>query len=180
MRRSQLWGSLRAVTWVFGRVPLNIVECVPVGTLKQFATGNGAANKRQMAAALAIADPTHYVLDFATGRVWRDHWALDDSEVHAIWVGRFTAAVDRGQQDFLSAFEKKEAHKLEQRTQKSAAKTARKVLKETQEINRRALVANIKKMGKCCNVFRKPAPHRSAICPKCYTAVRIPKLALVA
>lgn len=175
--QTQLWASLRAVAWVFGQLPQNVVRCVPVATLKKFATGNGGADKLRMAMALAEADPTQYVLDLATGVVRRGCWALDENEVDAIWVARFTAAVDRGEADFLSVFAKKQARKLEQRARKTASKAARKALQESQEVTRRKLVAAIKTMGKCCGVYRKPGPRGCAICPRCYTAARVPRSA---
>jgi Holliday junction resolvasome RuvABC endonuclease subunit len=47
----QLWASLRAAVWLtFPRCRV-IVDCVPVGTLKRFATGSGTASKEQMIAA---------------------------------------------------------------------------------------------------------------------------------
>lgn len=50
----QLWASLRAAVWlattrVMTKIPY--FDCVPVGTLKSFATGNGAAKKDAMLAA---------------------------------------------------------------------------------------------------------------------------------
>jgi Holliday junction resolvasome RuvABC endonuclease subunit len=47
----QLWSSYRTTVWLaFGKSCL--LECVPVGTLKKFATGNGGADKAMMEAAL--------------------------------------------------------------------------------------------------------------------------------
>lgn len=42
----QLWASLRTVGWL--SIPKVKFECVPVGTLKLFATGNGHAKKIDM------------------------------------------------------------------------------------------------------------------------------------
>ena len=53
----QLWASLRAAVWC-AFSPVNVIfECVPVGTLKLFATGHGRATKEAMAAALYREHP---------------------------------------------------------------------------------------------------------------------------
>lgn len=50
--QTQLWSSLRAGVWMcFGDAVK--FDCVPVATLKKFATGNGAAKKDDMARAFA-------------------------------------------------------------------------------------------------------------------------------
>lgn len=48
----QLWSSLRAAVWLGCKItkPKHF-DCVPVATLKKFATGNGSADKTQMLAA---------------------------------------------------------------------------------------------------------------------------------
>lgn len=49
----QLWSSLRAAVWLaFGGRPGVFIDAVPVGSLKKFATGSGAADKEAMASAL--------------------------------------------------------------------------------------------------------------------------------
>lgn len=70
----QLWSSLRAAAWL--AFPQAHFECVPVGTLKKFATGHGGATKQMMAKAL-----------------WRQHPelapifpGLDDNAIDAIWL----------------------------------------------------------------------------------------------
>jgi hypothetical protein len=53
-QQCQLWSSLRAAVWLaFEGAAL--IECVPVTTLKQFATGHGGATKGMMMAA-AVRD----------------------------------------------------------------------------------------------------------------------------
>ena len=48
--QAQLWGTLRGVVWLFvNRVNLH---CIPTGTLKKLATGNGASKKDGMKLAL--------------------------------------------------------------------------------------------------------------------------------
>jgi hypothetical protein len=55
-KQTQLWASYRTVVWlVFGQKA--ILECVPVTTLKRFATGHGGATKEMMAAALYREHP---------------------------------------------------------------------------------------------------------------------------
>jgi Holliday junction resolvasome RuvABC endonuclease subunit len=58
--QAHLWASWRAVVWaqgLFGRK----IDCLATGKLKSFATGNGGADKDQMARALTL-DP-RYRLD---------------------------------------------------------------------------------------------------------------------
>lgn len=49
----QLWSSFRAAVWLACKAvtPIPYFDCVPVGTLKAFATGSGAATKTAMLAA---------------------------------------------------------------------------------------------------------------------------------
>jgi Holliday junction resolvasome RuvABC endonuclease subunit len=55
-KQTQLWASYRTVVWlVFGQKA--VLECVPVSTLKKFATGHGGADKSMMAAALYREHP---------------------------------------------------------------------------------------------------------------------------
>lgn len=72
----QLWASLRAVVWLaFPPGESNtVLEAVPVGTLKKFATGSGAATKEMMAKYLKLQHPELY----------RDD--LDDNGVDATWL----------------------------------------------------------------------------------------------
>lgn len=68
----QLWASYRAAIWL--TFPAQIIECVPVGTLKLFATGHGAADKATMRRALEHKHP---------GMIGAKS---DDNEVDAIWL----------------------------------------------------------------------------------------------
>lgn len=71
----QLWSSLRAAGWLSGGIGTKF-ECVPVGTLKKFATGSGSANKEQMRKSLV-----------ATARLEPiSALTLDDNAVDAIWI----------------------------------------------------------------------------------------------
>lgn len=68
----QLWSSFRTTVWLaFGLG--TVFDCVPVGTLKKFATGHGGATKPMMEAALR-----------KTGRWAVDN--LDDNAVDAAWL----------------------------------------------------------------------------------------------
>lgn len=66
----QLWASLRAAVWL--TFPHAVIDCVPVGTLKLFATGHGGATKPMMTSALKRAG------------YWQP--GFDDDAVDAAWV----------------------------------------------------------------------------------------------
>lgn len=68
--QTQLWSSFRAVVWLIASKYDKICECVPVSTLKKFATGHGGATKEMMQARL---------IEFKNRK-------LTDDEVDAIWV----------------------------------------------------------------------------------------------
>jgi hypothetical protein len=71
----QLWSSLRAAIWLtLGKSC--IVECVPVATLKKFATGHGGATKEMMEAALRRTSP----------ELFNQKQTLDDNAIDAIWI----------------------------------------------------------------------------------------------
>lgn len=75
----QLWASLRAAVWLACRecalVKAPRLDCVPVGTLKMFATGNGHADKAQMLAAARRKKLLDDPADFAD---------LDDNAIDAL------------------------------------------------------------------------------------------------
>lgn len=72
-KQTQLWSSFRAAVWL--AFPSDVfVECVPVGTLKKFATNSGAADKGMMAAALFRKHPE------LAGR------GLNSDAVDAVWL----------------------------------------------------------------------------------------------
>lgn len=75
--QAKLWASLRAAVWLTcGKKDL-ILECVPTGVLKRFATGHGGATKEMMrAAAERVASMTTFK-------------GLDDNAVDAYWVLRW-------------------------------------------------------------------------------------------
>lgn len=71
--QTQLWSSLRTAVWLCGLA--QHFECVPVQTLKKFATGKGGADKAGMSAALEREHP----------QLWARYGA-DDDTVDAIWI----------------------------------------------------------------------------------------------
>jgi Holliday junction resolvasome RuvABC endonuclease subunit len=75
----QLWASLRGAVWCAACVGRTIVvEAVPVGTLKKFATGNGAADKMAMRVALIarlVQPPNPNWDDNAIDAYWLYLWA---------------------------------------------------------------------------------------------------------
>lgn len=71
-KQTQLWSSFRTAVWLaFGGKA--VLECVPVGTLKQFATGRGNADKDCMLVAMHQQYPD-------TPR------NLDDNAIDALWI----------------------------------------------------------------------------------------------
>lgn len=71
-QQTQLWSSLRSCIWLCGKAM--VTECVPVATLKKFATGNGAATKESMEISLK---KNHLSL-------WRS--GIGDDTVDATWL----------------------------------------------------------------------------------------------
>ena len=71
-KQTQLWSSLRAALWLAfdGKA---LIECVPVTTLKKFATGSGAADKAAMKKALFTQFP-------------QTRPDLDDNAIDALWI----------------------------------------------------------------------------------------------
>lgn len=70
--QTQLWSSFRTTVWL--AFPNTLIEAVPVGTLKKYATGSGAADKNLMMWALR--------------KQWPGLWTeeLDDNAVDAAWL----------------------------------------------------------------------------------------------
>lgn len=175
--QTQLWSALRAAIWVAGLRDQIAIFCVPVTTLKVFATGNTRADKVEMAEALIKADPELYGATEGGVFIREDGRVADDNEVDAIWLARFSAAVDRGEEEFLAAFQRK-VHKNEARkANRLAAKARRKVRKarnlaEAKEKKRLLQIAS-RAAGKCCGVMRKLVPGNRSVCPKCHNTVKL-------
>jgi hypothetical protein len=174
---NQLWAGLRTAIWtVTHDTPSLQVFGVPVGTLKAFAFGKGTAKKEEMAQALAKVEPARYqlnglqVTDIQTGRT------MDDNEVDAIWLAKYTISVDRGERDFMATYERRQKAKAEKLARRAERRAAQKVKakEEKQKGKIRGLIKMAKATGKCCGVFRKPSKGW-AICPKCKKAVRMSK-----
>lgn len=87
-QQCQLWSSLRAAVWL--AFPKNIVECVSVKTLKQFATGNGAATKEAMVRAVVRENPQRFCLmEDATFFDDAQKQRLDDNAADAFHLFRW-------------------------------------------------------------------------------------------
>jgi Holliday junction resolvasome RuvABC endonuclease subunit len=78
--QTQLWSSFRAVVWLVANRAGKICECVPVSTLKKFATGHGGATKEMMQASLFKQHPdfkTQNLNDDAVDAIWITLWAIN-------------------------------------------------------------------------------------------------------
>jgi hypothetical protein len=73
--QTQLWSALRAALWLCADGAL--FECLPVSTLKKFATGSGSADKEAMAAALMHEFPFMFDLTY------------DDNAIDACWLWQY-------------------------------------------------------------------------------------------
>jgi len=74
----QLWSSLRAAIWICAAGAH--FDCVPVGTLKKFATGSGTATKEAMK---RFAKKTPL---FPTHRALIPFESLDDNAIDSAWA----------------------------------------------------------------------------------------------
>jgi hypothetical protein len=94
----QLWSALRSAIWC--AFPAEKIECVPVGLLKKFATGNSKAQKEDMAAALMKKFPDRFGVDnkLPKGHLLYDHvaaaWERGDfvmtsDAVDAFWLAQW-------------------------------------------------------------------------------------------
>ena len=121
--QAQLWAGLRAAIWAVAAERQLEVFCVPVGTLKVFATGTGNAKKPDMARALAEADPGIYLLtdETLTTKTNPPH-KLDDNEVDALWLAKFNLAVERKEHDYLGVYQRKLKEKKAKREKKKQKK----------------------------------------------------------
>lgn len=71
-KQTQLWSALRAAVWLCADT--SRFDCVPVSTLKLFATGKGNADKSMMSKALRLQHPG----------IWEP--TMDDNAIDAIWA----------------------------------------------------------------------------------------------
>ena len=177
--QGQLWASLRCAIWAnCQELPIQVFG-LPVGTLKLFATGSGAAGKPEMAAALAALEPGSTV-EMSGENVFlrKSNGVLaDDNEVDALWLARYTMEVDLGKRDFLGVYQRKEADKAERRRKRAQRKTDDKVRKLAelgeQKAKKQVMKEAIKAAGKCCGVLRKPGNFRRVVCPKCGKSIKL-------
>lgn len=76
--QTQLWASLRSAIWAIKSANPHIeTECVHVGTLKKFATGNGRADKAEMNRAAIGKFPSIALTN------------ADDNQIDALWLLEF-------------------------------------------------------------------------------------------
>lgn len=80
----QLWSSFRTAVWL--SFPSNTIECVPVQTLKLFATGHGGATKDGMAASLVRQHSPKFRQRGRSVIYGSDDKVLDDNAVDAVWL----------------------------------------------------------------------------------------------
>jgi hypothetical protein len=73
-QQTQLWSLFRAAVWLALPPASTIYECVPVATLKKFATGHDGADKAGMAKYLFLRYPEY------------KGYGLDDNAIDAIWI----------------------------------------------------------------------------------------------
>lgn len=175
--QAQVWATLRTAIWVAAEKSAVELFGVQVATLKKFATGNGRAKKPDMALALCQAEPQQFHLDRDGNIRTTDGRLVDDNEVDAIWLGRYTEAVDRGEAEFLSGHQRKLARKMERRANRAATrarKRARRQAKVTAaKAKRAAFLTAIRASGRCCGVYRKPISRNRAFCRKCGRSIKI-------
>lgn len=79
-KQCQLWASMRTAAWFFAYFHgIRHVDCIPVSTLKKYATGSGAADKEAMKKALFLLAPNLKTVN------------MDDNGVDAVWIWRWAA-----------------------------------------------------------------------------------------
>jgi hypothetical protein len=180
--QTQLWASLRTAIWAAALMhPELRVFGLPVATLKEFAAGDGHAQKLQMAQALASRRPECYRL-LPDGRLLTpDGHLADHNEIDAIWLAYYTQAVDRGEQDFLPVYQRKQREAADRKEKKALRRQKAKAKKDAArteaKLRKEAIRDTLRSMDRCCGVFRK-LERRRATCPKCGSRVAMPKLQL--
>ena len=85
-QQTQLWSTWRAAVWGFALDHDIRTECVPVTTLKKFATGSGGASKDQMAQALVKKSPADFNFSVAEAQLRFRGLVADDNAVDAIHI----------------------------------------------------------------------------------------------
>jgi Holliday junction resolvasome RuvABC endonuclease subunit len=131
--QTQLWASLRAAIWIKAETSGIIVHCLPASSLKKYATGSGRAQKGDMAHALTKAEPERYQPDQTSGSLVENGRPLDDNEVDAIWLARYLAAFDRGEQEFITVHQRRALDRAAKRAKRAAAKARKKERMEAKD-----------------------------------------------
>lgn len=86
-KQTQLWSSLRAAVWA-AQKPVQF-ECVPVTTLKKFATGHGGATKEMMMKAVQLWNPERFVFRKDHVLDYNTNSKLDDNACDALHLARW-------------------------------------------------------------------------------------------
>jgi Holliday junction resolvasome RuvABC endonuclease subunit len=166
--QGQLWASLRTAIWAIAQIHTLRVFSVPVGTLKKFATGSGAAQKDQMIDSLKLKIPGTQA-SIQAGKpvlIKANSQIADDNEVDAIWLAFYTQAVEAGSEDFLGVYQRKQMEKEAKRKKKSEKRAEIKA-KKTQAL------ALARALPKCCGVMHVLLDNKTAQCPKCQTKTKL-------
>ena len=175
--QGQLWASFRTAIWAAAATKSFSILCVHPGTIKAFATGHGGSGKPEMAQALIGSEPGTSPGAGGIGAIRKDGAAMDDNEIDAIWLARFAAAVDAGEEHIQSAHQRRAADLHAKRAKRQAAKTARKIRKQAEtaaaKLKRTLTLQAIRVAGRCCGLWRKPAPGGRAVCPKCGQGIKL-------
>jgi Holliday junction resolvasome RuvABC endonuclease subunit len=82
--QAHLWASFRGVVWAFAHQHSIEIDCLDTGKLKKFATGNGGAQKPDMAVALVRTYPGSYRAENGLVRDLKTGTLLDDNAVDAL------------------------------------------------------------------------------------------------
>lgn len=122
--QAHLWASLRAAVWL--AFPGAEFQCVPVASLKVFATGDGKAQKEDM---LGVLEEVAPALDLPCNLA-----AADDNEVDALWLGLYNLAVIAGEADYHSVYENKKAAKAAKRAKAKERKLKLKAKQSAQAL----------------------------------------------
>ena len=88
--QTQLWSSFRTAAWLAFDHSVQF-ECVPVGTLKKFATGHGGATKLMMAKAAMNREPNRFSQVTKAAALWdrKQNCWIDDNAVDAYHLYRW-------------------------------------------------------------------------------------------
>lgn len=142
--QAQLWARLSAAVWaavLSSNKPID-VQCVPVQTLKIFATQRGNADKNLMIESLFLKYRDLFKMNIRQlpkppkkGSQFENvltklqtNTEMDDNEVDAIWLSEYARAADEGRVTFSSIWEKKKEAKKEKRLKQKQKQAGKQVL----------------------------------------------------